>query len=122
MLLGRSLSARCAPLRRLSTFSELEASMWQKSASAYANTFDKVTFQAADGLLDAAGVPRMAGKSRAFVMTVAPATMPGIKMAAKPAPAVRSHLTWRWRRFPISQTARRTMHATETPPCLVVRG
>ena len=44
--------------RHLTTFADLEKTMWQKGAAAYSNTFAAVTSQAVNGLLDAAGVPR----------------------------------------------------------------
>lgn len=72
--------------RHLTTFADLEKTMWQKGAAAYSNTFAAVTSQAVNGLLDAAGVPRTPLAMRSQVMSVAPAVVPGYNLAAHPAP------------------------------------
>ena len=82
----RSLLRRRAFSTAATSFSELEQTMWQKSAATYADTFAKVTVQAADALLDGAGVPRTNAALVKNVMTVSPAGFKIHNEAAKPAP------------------------------------
>ena len=55
--------------RHASKFAELERSMWEKSATAYSNSFALVTAQATDALLDGAAVPRTVGAAATAVYT-----------------------------------------------------
>ena len=55
MLQRAAVAATVRPLlqrRTLSSFADLELSMWQKGATAYAKSFGAITAQAADALLD----------------------------------------------------------------------
>ena len=55
---GRCVAGRFGARAMSTSFAELEATMWQKGAGAYASTIGSVTSQASDALLDAAGVER----------------------------------------------------------------
>lgn len=48
----------CRSLSTFSSFTELEHTMWQSGAAAYESSFAEVTIQAANALLDGAGVHR----------------------------------------------------------------
>jgi len=76
-------------VRHLSTtFAELELSMWQKGAAAYGDSIGTVTSQAADALLDAAGVERTRHAAVQTVYSVAPASFPNFNAAAVPSAKV----------------------------------
>jgi len=62
--------------------------MWQKGATAYANTFGAVTSQAVDALLDGAGVKRQQIAQARAVYSVSPASFPAHNKAAFPSPTV----------------------------------
>jgi len=71
-------------------FGELERTMWQRSAAAYADSFAKVTVQAANALLDGAAVLLTPAAAMEKVMTVAPAKVGAHNEAAVPAPRQRT--------------------------------
>lgn len=73
-------------VRSCSSFSAFEQAQWEKSAQAYASTFANVTVQAADALLDGAGVERTAAAGVKTTMTVAPARFALHNEAAMPVP------------------------------------
>lgn len=92
MLLRTAMTPRFARLagvrHHLSTqsFGALEKSMWEKGAGNYGSTFGAVTKQAADALLDGAGVPRTSTAVVKRVYSVRPAIIPGHNIAAHPGP------------------------------------
>ena len=60
--------------------------MWQRGAKAYDATFAKVTTQATNALLDAAGVHRKREAMKSIVDSVNPARIPSLFEAAVPTP------------------------------------
>ena len=72
------------------SFGELERTMWQRSAAAYADSFAKVTVQAANALLDGAAVLLTPAAAMANVTMVAPAKVGAHNEAAVPAPRQRT--------------------------------
>ena len=62
--------------------------MWAKSAKDYEHTFALVTSQAANALLDGAGVEQTATAAAKKVYSISPATFPKYNHAAVPSPKV----------------------------------
>lgn len=90
MLIRPMMSVSRTPMRRhmrqLSSFAELELSMWEKGATAYAQRWSHITSQAVDALLDGAGVERQKIAQAKAVYSVSPASFPAHNKAAHPNP------------------------------------